>query len=341
VAVGTRSVWVPALRERLFALGFASPAVDDPYRIDSTLVAAVSDYQSDHGLEVSGEPDSLTIVALNQRPDDLVSTYALNLARWRWLPDDLGDRHVLVNLPAYTLEVRERLAGGTQTVLEMPAVIGMANAGTWTTPVMSDRIQQVVFAPAWYVPPSIAAATIYPAARADSGTSLTARGFETYFNGARVDPTTLDWDTTTPAQLRFVQRPGPGNALGRVKFVMPNPYFILIHDTNKPWSFRSDDRAFSNGCIHAGDPVALAQYVLGSCGALGPQETASAYRSWVTRAVDLSEPLAVHLTYFTAWPAPDGRIRFFDDVYGHDEALARALGLAGDEVLKTETGRKS
>ena len=326
VAVGTRSVWVPALRERLVALGFASPAVEDPYGIDSSLVAALRDYQEASALEPTGEPDSLTIVALNARPRGLVSTLSLNLARWRWLPDDLGERHVLVNLPAYTIEVRERLAGATQTVLEMPAVIGMADAGTWTTPVMSDRILQVVFQPAWYVPPSIAAATIFPAARADSGTTLAARGFETYFNGVRVDAATLDWETITASQLRFVQRPGTGNALGRVKFVMPNPYFILIHDTNKPWSFRSTDRAFSNGCIHAGDPVALAQYVLGSCGALGPTETESAYRTWTTRAVDLTEPLAVHLTYFTAWPDPDGRIRFYDDVYGHDAELAHALG---------------
>ncbi len=326
VEIGTRSVWVPALRERLVALGFASPAIDDPYGIDSTLVVAVRDFQRASELQPSGEPDSLTIVALNERPTELVSALALNLQRWRWLPDDMGDRHILVNLPAYTIEVRERLAGATQTVLEMPAAIGMANAGTWTTPVMSDRIVQVVFQPTWYVPPSIAAASIYPAARADSGTTLAARGFETYFNGARVDPTTLDWETATPGQFRFVQRPGGGNPLGRVKFVMPNPYFILIHDTNKPWSFRSPARAFSNGCIHAGDPVGLAQYVLGSCGALSSAETEAAYRNWNTRAVDMTEPLAVHLTYFTAWPDPDGRIRFYEDVYGHDPALARALG---------------
>jgi murein L,D-transpeptidase YcbB/YkuD len=334
VAIGTRSVWIPALRERLFALGHAVPSIGDPYAIDSALVVALRSFQDSHGLVASGVPDSLTVVALNERPEQLVASIALNLARWRWLPDDLGERHVFVNLPAYTIEVRERVDGVTETVLEMPAVIGMAGAGSWTTPVLSDSIREVVFQPPWYVPPSIAAGVIYPAARADSGTTLTARGFETYFNGARVDPATLDWDTVTPAQLRFVQRPGFGNALGRVKFVMSNPYFILIHDTNKPWSFRSEARAFSHGCIHAGDPVGLAQYVLGSCGALDAASTAAAYRHWESRSVTVTQPLAVHLTYFTAWPAPDGSIHYYDDVYGHDVALAAALGVAPLDAAK-------
>jgi murein L,D-transpeptidase YcbB/YkuD len=184
------------------------------------------------------------------------------------------------------------------------------------------------------VPPSIAASVIYPAARADSGTSLAARGFETYFNGARVDAATLDWETVTAGQLRFIQRPGYGNALGRVKFVMSNPYFILIHDTNKPGSFRSEARAFSHGCIHAGDPVGLAQYVLGSCGALDPSATAAAYRHWESRTVSVTQPLPVHLTYFTAWPAPDGSIRYYDDVYAHDARLSEALGVAPLDAAK-------
>jgi murein L,D-transpeptidase YcbB/YkuD len=340
VAVGTRSVWAPAFRERLVALGFASPGAADPYGIDSTLIQGVHDFQMARGLPATGDPDSTTVRALNETPDDLIATLALNMARWRWLPDDLGVRHLLVNLPAYSIQVRERADGAAQTVLEMPAVIGMASAGTWTTPVMSDRIHQVVFQPPWYVPPSIAGAVIFPAARADSGTTLTARGYETYLNGTRVDPATLDWETVTPGQLRFVQRPGPGNAMGRVKFVMPNPYFILIHDTNKPWSFRSEQRAFSYGCIHAGDPLSLAQYVLGSCGALGPAETEAAYRTWASRTVQVTQPIPVHLTYFTAWPGADGSIRYLPDVYGHDPVLARALGLAPVEVDKSEASTK-
>jgi len=337
VAVGTRSVRVPALRERLVGLGFASPAFDDPYAIDSSLVDALRDFQRAAALPATGSADAATIEVLNRPPHALAATLALNLARWRWLPDDLGERHVLVNLAAYSIEVREQFAGTTQTVIEMPAVIGMARAGSWITPVLTDSIRQVVFQPSWYVPPSIAASVIFPYAKADSGTTLAARGFETYFNGASVDPATLDWDVVTPGQLRFVQRPGTGNALGRIKFVMPNPYFILIHDTNKPWSFRASARAFSHGCIHAGDPLALARYVLGSCGALGADETDAAYRDWSTLAVDVTAPMPVHLVYFTAWPDADGRIRYFEDVYRHDPVLAEALGVAPLEGIKAIT----
>jgi murein L,D-transpeptidase YcbB/YkuD len=340
LSAGSRSVWVPALRERLVALGYAAPAAGDPYAIDSSLVEAFAVFQGRAGLPATGFPDSLTVAALNRRPTDLVAALAVNLARWRWLPDDLGDRHLLVNLPAYSIEVRERIDGTTQTVMGMPAVIGMADAGSWTTPVLTDTIRQVVFQPPWYVPPSIAAAVIYPAARADSGTTLVSRGFETYFNGASVDPTSLDWETVTPGQLRFIQRPGPGNSLGRVKFVMPNRYFILIHDTNKPWSFRSEYRALSNGCIHAGDPLALARYVLGACGAMGPQETEQALRHWATREVEVTVPIVVHLAYFTAWPDADGRIRYYTDVYGHDPELADALAVAPLETVKSAAAGK-
>ena len=109
---------------------------------------------------------------------------------------------------------------------------------------------------------------------------------------------------------------------------MPNPYFILIHDTNKPWSFEQPVRAFSNGCIHAGDPVALAQYVLGVCNALPPADVEGAYRGWRSQGIALNEPFPVHLVYFTVWPEPDGTLRFYDDVYGHDPELGRALGVA-------------
>ncbi|HLA63222.1 MAG TPA: L,D-transpeptidase family protein, partial [Rhodothermales bacterium] len=221
--------------------------------------------------------------------------------------------------------VRERQADVLQTVLDMPASIGTPNAGSWTTPVLSDRIREVVFQPPWYVPPSIAAASIFPAARADSGTTLTGRGFETYYRGGRVDPAVLDWETVTSGDLRFVQRPGRGNPLGRVKFVMPNPYFILIHDTNKPWEFEEEVRAFSNGCIHAGDPIALAQYVLGVTNGLPAPAVESAYRGWSSQAMTLREGFPVHLVYFTAWPESDGTLRFYRDVYGHDPALIRAM----------------
>ncbi|MCH9020682.1 MAG: molybdopterin-dependent oxidoreductase, partial [Proteobacteria bacterium] len=177
---------------------------------------------------------------------------------WRWLPDDLGDMHVLVNLPSFELDVRlPAEGGGYRDALTMPVVIGMVNAWNWTTPVMSDTIESIVFHPSWFVPRSVQAGSLIPQARADSGTTLPMRGFDVYAGGAWVDPTMVDWDAALPGQYQFVQRPGRGNPMGRIKFVMPNDNAIIIHDTNNRVHLDRPVRTFSNGCILAGDAPAV------------------------------------------------------------------------------------
>jgi murein L,D-transpeptidase YcbB/YkuD len=355
---GEHSIRVPHLRGRLDALGYLPPTAaakgrevktgwepPDPFEFDAALAGALARFQADQELP----PDSVlapeVTARLNRGVAEVIRTVELNLERWRWLPDSLGDLHVLANLPAYALAVRRAAAGGGwRDDLRMPAAIGLANAGGWTTPVLSDSIVSVVFDPSWYVPASLAAAWVFPMARADS-TSLLRQGFAVYRGGARVDPLQVKWDSVSVAGFSFVQRPGPGNPLGRLKFVMPNPHAVLIHDTNKPGHFTRTNRAVSSGCVQASDAPALARALLGAVNGWAPGDVDAALGRWGERAVPLERPVPVHFVYFTAWPEADGRLRLFGDVYGHDGVLGGALygpapapakGIAVDAVSEGE-----
>jgi murein L,D-transpeptidase YcbB/YkuD len=234
--------------------------------------------------------------ALRDGDDALADLLRLNLERWRWLPDRLGDFHVLVNLPAYELTLREREpapvdAGGDgyRDALRMRVVIGKRG---WSTTVMTDTMTQVVFNPTWSIPPSIQ--------RESYG----------YYRGQMVRP------------------PGPGNPLGRAKFLFPNEYAIYLHDTPSRWPFERDARAYSHGCVRLHRPDSLAMAIMRHANGWADEEITEIWRGpWRHRPVDLERPVPVHLVYFTAWAEPDGRVTRYDDVYGRDPALAAALGL--------------
>ena len=340
LSTGGRSIRVPYLRGRLGAFGYLNDEeathgwdASDVFLFDDQLAGVLSLFLEDRGLGTDSVLTDAATEALNTDVSTLIETIEINLERWRWLPDDLGDMHVLVNLPAFELDVRlPAEGGGYRDALTMPTVIGMVNAGGWTTPVMSDSIESIVFHPSWSVPRSIQGASLIPQARADSGTTLPLQGFDIYAGGAWVDPTMVDWDAALPGQYRFVQRPGRSNPMGRIKFVMPNDNAIIIHDTNNRGNFDRPVRAFSNGCIHAGDAQALAHFLLNRTNGWDEENVTAALRRGGEWVVPLDRPVPTHLLYFTAWAEPDGRLRVFNDVYGRDRRLRGALGYV-DEVL--------
>ena len=222
----------------------------------------------------------------------------LNMERWRWMPDALGETHVLVDVPGYRLWVRERDttaasgAGGPafRDVEEMVVVVG--KPGRWQTPVMTDTMEVIEFSPQWIMPASIQR--------------------ESY---GRVVP-------------GRTQSPGPRNPMGRAKFLFPNDQAIYVHDTNSKWGFTREYRALSHGCVRAGDPEAFARAILSRTNGWTADEVAERFTGpWRSERVKVEKTLPVHLTYFTAWPEPDGSIRLSSDVYRRDATLARALGL--------------
>ena len=314
---------VPLLRERLaMALErpfLASEGEDDAY--DPPLVEAVREIQRRYGLVQDGVVGGATREALNRDPEDLVRQLEVNLERWRWLPDDLGDRYAIVNIAAFDLEVVE--AGSAS--LSMRVVVGQPYR---RTPVLSSQITHVVLNPTWTVPERLVKEDILPRVRKDRGylASMHLRVFDGWSDTAReIDPAEVDWSTVTPRRYRFRQDPGPWNALGRVKFLLPNPYDIYLHDTPQRELFSRASRVFSSGCVRLETPLALLDYLLAKERRWSPQEIERTFAKGEERFVRLERPLPVHILYWTAWVEDDATVHFRKDIYGRDERVSRAL----------------
>ena len=251
---------------------------------------------------------------------DQAATIALNLERWRWMPDDLGRRYVLVNIPAYRLFVRER----ERSVLESRVIVGTRGL---QTPVFSSTMTSVVFSPYWNIPETIAAGETLPAIVKNPAylaknnidvLRRTATGVE------RVDPATVEWDRPSATKgLLFRQRPGAANALGHVKFLLPNPYTVYLHDTPADELFARPGRALSHGCVRVEEARALAEYVL--VGDLEWDEARIVAAMWSgnERLVPLAAPLPVHIVYLTVSVDACGTLQVWSDVYGHDARQTR------------------
>ncbi len=330
---GGRSVRVPHLRERLTAYGFLPvDSVDawqrsEPYLFDDSLATALGRFEQARRLPVDRMLDSTATRLLNADPAELRARLALNLERWRWLPDTFGSDYVWVNIAAFELRVEHAEGDRVETKLLMPANVGSALTTGWTTPVIRDSIHTVEFQPAWYVPASLAP-SLFAQARRDS-LALWRQGVDVSLNGRPVDSRYVPWDSVGIAGFRFVQRPGAANPLGRVKFLMHNPYAILIHDTNKRYTLADGvGSSMSSGCVQAGAPEKLAEYLLTTVNGWAPGEAEAAYRRGPRRGVPLARPFAAQFVYFTATAEADGALRTFSDPYKYDARLAQALGIA-------------
>jgi murein L,D-transpeptidase YcbB/YkuD len=242
---------------------------------------------------------------------------ALNLERWRWMPDDLGDRHIMVNIPSFHLVARD--AG--QPVLEMRVVVGTTEN---KTPVFSDVMTTTVFSPYWNVPDSIVEGETAPAAARDPG-FLSRNNIEilrvSKSGATRVDPSTVNWDDPEELKaLAFRQKPGAKNALGHVKFLFPNPYDVYLHDTPADALFARRGRAFSHGCVRVEQPEALARWVLAGSSEWTDEKIVEAMHAGEEQHVKLERQIPVHIVYFTAWANDAGTVRVVPDVYGYDAA---------------------
>lgn len=264
--------------------------------------------------------------AMRARPgedagDDRATQLALNMERWRWLPDDLGDPHILVNVPAFQMAVRE----GGRPVVEMKVVVGTPDHAT---PIFSDRMKTIVFSPYWNVPESIAEGETAPAVARDPQ-YLSRNNIEILRRGSKgdsvVDPGSVDWDDPAAIKtLAFRQKPGPGNALGHVKFLFPNPYDVYLHDTPADGLFARQGRALSHGCVRLERPEALAEYLLRDEPKWDADRIRAAMHKGEEEHVAMKQHVPVHIVYFTAWPDAGGGVHTFADVYGLDAKQLRA-----------------
>jgi murein L,D-transpeptidase YcbB/YkuD len=277
---------------------------------------SIEQFQIRHGLEPTGAIDRPTLAALNTPIDERIRQVAISLERWRWMPDELGERHIFVNIPQYMLQAREN----HQPVFEARVVVGRLRD---TTPVFSDEMTELVFSPYWNIPETIATDETMPAMEKDPDYLKRSNIEVLRASGKRVevvDPSSVDWsDPRARRAVSFRQRPGSSNALGLVKFLFPNRFDVYIHDTPSVSLFRRQGRAFSHGCIRIQDPRGLAGYVLRDQPEWTAEAIDRAMQSGREQHVALSAAIPVHIVYFTAWVDHHGALHFASDVYGYDK----------------------
>ena len=321
---GVRGPAVAALRERL-RLEDGLGLTQDADSFDAALELALQAFQRRHGLVPDGVMSTATRAELNVPVEERVAQLELNLERWRWLPQDLGRRHIIVNIAAFELQVVDNEA----VVLSMRVVVGRLYN---RTPVLSDTMRYIVLNPYWHVPRTIAAEELLPKVRRDFSylARYKVRVFPTSGGGPdarEIDPSTVDWSAVTPDGFPFWLRqdPGPRNALGRVKFMFLNKFNIYLHDTPAGRLFDETQRDFSHGCIRIEQPIALAAYLLRQDPLWNREAIVSTLDSAVDLTVPLPEPMPIHLLYWTAWADGDGTIQFRRDIHGRDIPLWTAL----------------
>jgi murein L,D-transpeptidase YcbB/YkuD len=318
--LGDTSPRVLALRLRLQATGLLSDEANEPDRFDEKLEAAVAAFQRRIGLEADGVVGPLTLNELNKSPEMRVSQIRANLERWRWLPDDLGQRHIRVNIADYRLEAYRD--GSVERVHDV--IVGRTYR---KTPVFSERISYVILNPWWETPHNLARLDKLPAFQKDPA-SADQLGFEILnAAGEAVPSTSIDWTryNATHFPFRLRQSPGPHNALGKVKLMFPNPHNVYLHDTPDHEMFSRSGRAFSSGCIRVADALGLTEWVLQETPGWDRQRIDTVVESGRETRVNLGVRVPVHLLYFTAVAEPDGSLRLINDVYDRDQRLISAL----------------
>lgn len=288
---------VPLLRERL---GLEVPAENKEF-YDQALVDAVKAFQSGLGLTADGIVGNATRSALNRSGRLTRGQILANMEKWRWLPRDLGDFYVQVNIPEYRLWIMADDA----PVYETRVVVGTLKN---QTPVFFDQIRHVVVNPYWNVPTSIARNEIGPQVVRDPG-YLARKEMELLSNGTIIDPWTVDWSSvgtgSFPFQVR--QKPGRQNALGQVKFLFPNKHDVYLHDTPEKSLFGADARAFSHGCVRVQSPMEFADALLSNEAGLDASTLEAAYGP-KERWFNLKMKVPVFLTYFTVRADGDGTL---------------------------------
>ena len=322
--LGDRNGSVAALRERLRLEDDLAPGeAQDAELFDEPVAEAVKKFQRRHGLTDDGVVSAATRAELNVPVERRVEQLELNLERWRWLPKDLGRRHIIVNIAAFELEVMD----GDSLVMSMRVVVGRPYD---RTPVLSDTMRYLVLNPYWHVPSNIATTELLPKLKRDP--SYLARYKLRVFPSSRldaqeVDPTTVDWSTMSAAHFPFLLRqdPGPRNALGRIKFMFLNKYHVYLHDTPARPLFEETQRDFSHGCIRIQHPIELAAYLLRNDSRWNRDAILAALDDAEDRTVSLPEPMPIHLLYWTAWADVDGTIQFRRDIHERDAPLFTAL----------------
>ena len=306
---------VVMLKQRLMGPGEYSAVYDDDLR------QAVVAFQRSAGLEPDGMVGENTLEVLNATRVSWIDRIDANLERWRWLPRETPDSYIRVNIAAFVL----RAMDNGRPAVSMNVIVGQPYR---RTPVFTETLKYLVLNPYWNVPYSIATKDKLPQLKTDAS-SQAQKGFEAKPNGSDVfvSVDAIDWSNVTPRSFNYLlrQRPGPSNALGRIKFMLPNPNAVYLHDTPSRELFARSERSFSSGCIRLERPVELAEWLLGRERHKDAKNIEGLLTGGATQTLYLKDPVPTYLVYFTAFSLDDGEVTFRRDIYGRDKVLIQAL----------------
>lgn len=315
-------------------LGTPAPAVkadgspaSETY-LDEALARAIIDYKTKNEIE----PVNATITdalrsSLNGSAVLDEDKLLANMEQWRWMPEDMGETHVWVNIPEFLVRVKK---GGT-IIHEERVVTGRYET---QTPIFSDKMKTVVFQPRWNVPESIKVNELLPKLRS-GGNPIEGQGLVIERNGKEVSAWDIDWDRQDIRNLHIYQPPGDSNVLGVVKFLFPNKHAVYLHDTPTKKLFNEKIRTFSHGCMRVRDPVRLAEVIMGEDKGWDKEKVDELIGSGPEdNSVALDKPIPVHVTYFTMWVNDDGQVKTFPDVYGHEKRIILGLHGRWEEIEK-------
>lgn len=334
---GDKNSVLPEIKRRLTLmgdLGSKNANSNDSALYSTDLVESLKKFQARHGIEATGNLDKKTITALNTSLDDRLTHIKVNMDRMRWLPDTFGNKYFIVNIPEYML----RLYKGDEIDMEMKVIVGKTlNA----TPIFSDKMEYLVFSPTWTVPRSIAVEEMLPKLQEDEK-YLTKKNFKLYDSWEEdaepIDPTEIKWKDYNEENFNFriVEDPGPGNALGSVKFIFPNDFDIYLHDTPAGHLFDRKERSFSHGCIRVEKPLELAEYLLKDKKNWDREKIKEAMNQEEPETVKLSEKIPVHLVYWTSWVDDNGSLHFRDDIYSRDNSQIKQMKEKEKQVVASK-----
>ncbi|MEJ0087114.1 MAG: L,D-transpeptidase family protein [Pseudomonadota bacterium] len=317
-----------ALRARLVQLGDLEKSalgIQDE-TLDAVTSMALVRFQVRHRLDIDGALGRATLDALNVPLARRVQQIEFAIERSRWLPSRLASPPIIVNIPQFELFAFRTTEDRESDILIMDVVVGKTFPQN-NTPVFVSDMKQVVLRPFWDVPRSILLNELLPQIKANANW-VAASGFE-IVRGQGDDGTVVPQSAESVAALergalRLRQKPGPRNALGNAKFLFPNRYNVYLHDTPSQGAFAQARRAASHGCVRVIDPPALARHVLRKNPEWTAERIAAAMNAETGTRITLAEPIRVFLIYATALALEHGRVLFFEDIYHHDEKLAKS-----------------
>ncbi|RXK02539.1 hypothetical protein CRV02_03635 [Arcobacter sp. CECT 8989] len=328
--VGNFYPQIEFIRQRLYeskdidSLECAKIVKNCQYYFDEKLFKAVINFQKRYGLITDGVIGKNTIDKLNTPIEEKIKVLRVNLERMRWLPRNLGERYILINIPAYKLKLYEE----KKVQLKMDVIVGKKK---FPTPIFSHKMSEVIVNPYWKIPQTIVKNEIIPKLTKDSEylAKENIKVFENWdVNSLEFDVSKVDWNmyvnndligTPKEAPMRFIQTPGGSNPLGRVKFLFPNQYSVYLHDTPEKQYFKMREKTLSHGCIRLEKPFELFENILTI-----NKDDIKIVKKLEESDYKLNKKIPIHIVYLTAWVEND-KLQFRDDIYNYDKIQSKLL----------------